>query len=123
MAHEALGFDKPGWLHAPLQHPYLPCDSPGMTAEFWIDFDETSSTLGSNGSRREAELHRYELPRRAASAGASRQYCDYKPVCKLDDKQGVTDLSGSGAVAYAQEIYGKYDFNEVWEGVTASWEA
>lgn len=127
MAHEQLGFADMGLEPcSSASILYVSRDAPGVTAEFWLDFDEAEFNEGLERLKiwREAFISG-ELPPRPPFPGWSKapcQYCDYKPSCKEDDKAGVSRLEESSAVDYACLVYGRYDFKSVQEGVVKSWE-
>lgn len=126
MAHEHLGFDKLGLK--PCQSGtiiYLSRDAPGYSAEFWIDFDEDEFNAGLARLKKWKESYlEKELPPRDPSLYWTKppcQYCDFKKVCKEDDKLGVISLDTSGAIGAAREIIPDYDFDKVWQEVMGSW--
>lgn len=126
MAHEHLGFDKLGI--EPCSSAtilYVSRDAPGYTAEFWIDFDEAEFQEGLDRLAQWRDWYVSKiLPPRAEGLYWTKppcQYCDFKKVCKEDDKAGVSALAKSAAIGAAKEIVPGYDFNRVWKEVLSSW--
>jgi hypothetical protein len=76
-------------------------------------------------------LHAYRLafeqgilPRRDRSFYWTKRpcvYCDFKPVCRKDDKEDVEHLSDSAAIDFAKQVRPTYDLRKVISDVKGEW--
>lgn len=116
---------------------YHPRDSkynpskPVETAEFYVSFDKDYFEAGTDFIRRTQELwNRGELPsdnpnkRHPMGWHWSKDpcmFCNYKPSCQKDHKEGITELEASNALQFAKHIDPDYDYIEARSRVADRW--
>lgn len=105
---------------------YVSRDKPSLTYEFHFDYEED---WWKEGKDRLLEWKEYflndilpEKPENFMWSKGPCQYCDYKKhACKPDFKEGITKLSESNGIKWAEEHYGEYSFEAQKENVIERW--
>ena len=49
------------------------------------------------------------------------KWCDYKGVCKEDDRNGVKEIAKSSAISFAKKVNAKYDYVKARKAVIDRW--
>lgn len=106
---------------------YVSRSRPRVTAEFYFEYDPAFMIKGRT-KLAEWKQHFVDgtLPERPKDWKWSEPPCQYCPlkkeVCKKDYQAGITDLSESHALAYAQTLRPSWDYAKTREAVQSRWE-
>lgn len=124
--HVALGWDKLGLLPSEGGFLYyVSRDNPSNGIEFWVEYDEgeVMEAVALLAVWRENYLAEKLPPRDKAWRWTEKpcQWCDFKKVCKEDNRAGIEFLRDSKAIELALAADEQYNFDQVKKRVTDRW--
>lgn len=106
---------------------YLSRDDPSYTHEFFYEYDPSFMAAGREKLKewQEAFIQGELPPHPFKGKEWSIEPCKYCPfkkfACKPDQIDGITRLSESHAIEFAEEVYGEYDYESTRQEVLDRW--